>query len=483
MKKFIIILSILAITPAFAEFNRTSGLIDIPEARILPHFGYRIGVDGSFGLGSDSVVEGTDVNFHSSLGLADKFEVYLDVYTISNFTAAIGFCHNFLKNDKFALSWGIHQISYALDVSEVGHGDSTGWHDDLMYYEGNYEKPFELGSAFLVSTYSLNKFVDVSLGIGRGRYVGYGTHSKYFNSDFYHDQGGDWAIGLIAGLDFKLTKAISFMIDGDSRDINLGFVCRYKPIELGLAISKFEWLVWGDESEYSPRLTFSISYVKPEKEPETGIIAGTVYDEPGVPQIIKPGDIIGKVVDSQTNEPLIAQLIVVGTEHIEESKSDGLFEIKDLKPDTYNVEAKASGYVTGLYPVQVNSGKQTKLDIQMKKPEMVLTIVGIKFDFNDPLIKPEYYSILDKAAEIIKDHPENTFEIHGHADSVGPDIVNLGISIARASEVREYFIKKHKIKSSRLIIHGYGDTEPTTDNKTEQGRKKNRRVDFIILGE
>jgi len=550
MKKFIIILSMIAITPAFAEFNRTSGLIDIPEARILPHLGYRIGVNGTFGLGSNNVIEGLETNFHSSLGLADKFEVYLDIYTIDNFTAAIGFCHNFLKNDKIALSWGIHQISYALDVSEIGHGDSTGWHDDLTYYEGDYEKPFELGSAFFVSTYSLNKSVDVSLGLGRGRYVGYGTHSKYFNSNFYHDQGGDWAIGLIAGMNLKIAKGFSFMIDGDGRDINLGFVYRYKPIELGLAISKFEYFIWREQGEsYQPRLALSVSYVKTEEKPRLGILAGTVFDQDGnsliakvgfvnkaIPEImtdpefgdykfanIKPGvydiyaqsagyewsqkeiqivpgkvvfcdfklekekfetgDIVGKVVDLKTNKPLVVKLFVIKTDKKAESDTNGDFEITGLIPNIYDITAEALDYETGYYSVVVKENEKAHVLIKMVKRGMVITLKGIKFDLNKATIKPESYPILDEAAAILTNHPEISVEIQGHTCSLGSSAYNLKLSDMRANSVRNYLIMKHMIEPYRLIARGCGETQPIADNNTEEGRKKNRRVDFLILEE
>ncbi len=396
MKKILISLLVVSLFPAFAEFNRTSGLIDIPEARILPHLGYRIGVNGTFGLGSNSVIEGLEGNFHSSLGLADKFEVYFDIYTISNFTAAIGFCHNFLKNDKFALSWGIHQISYALDVSEIGHGDSTGWHDDLTYYRGDYEKPFELGSAFLDSTYSLNKFVDVSLGLGRGRYVGYGTHSKYFNSNVHHDQGGDWAVGLIAGLDLKLTKGISFLIDGDGRDINLGFVCRYKPIELGLAISKFEYFIWRGQGEsYQPRLALSVSYVKTEEKPRLGILAGTVFDQDGNSLIAKVGFVNKDIPEMMTDPEL------------------GDYKFVNIKPGVYDIYAQSAGYEWSQKEIEIVPGKVVLCNFKLEKEKFETgDIIGKVVDFktNKPLVVKLFVIKTDKKAE---SDTNGDFEITG----------------------------------------------------------------------
>lgn len=245
-----------------ADFNRTSGLIDIPTARILPHLGYRIGIDGSMALNPETSVDDFDENLHAAIGLGNNFECYLDIYTIGNFTTAIGFCHRFYDQEKFKFAWGIHYLSYALDISEVGHGDSTGWDDDLAYEtKPGYVKPFELGSCFLVSTYSPNKVIDFTIGLGRGRYVGYGQFSKSFNSDFYHDQGGDWAVGVFFGLELEVMKNCSFLVDFDGRDVNSGLRVRYLPIELDLALSKVEQF----GLSFSPRISASISYIKDDR--------------------------------------------------------------------------------------------------------------------------------------------------------------------------------------------------------------------------
>ncbi|MGB3478336.1 MAG: OmpA family protein [bacterium] len=549
MKYILTIVYVFAATTAYAEFNRTSGLIDIPAARILPHMGYRIGLDGTVPLGSAPGNEDFEGNIHMALGLGDRLEVYLDVLSFSDFTPAIGFCHNLLGGDVIALSWGIHQLSYALDISEVGHGDSTGWHDDLMYYAGDYEKPFELGSAFIVATYSATERSHATIGIGRGRYVGYGTHSHYFNSNFHHEKGGDWALGLIAGVEILFSDRISFLFEGDSRDLNLGLKFRFLPVEIGIAVSKFEWVMWSDMSDYQPRFAASISYLPPKKEeqPVYGMIAGTVYDtqgaviagkvsildsdyEPGIidpdvgtynfmkvgpgvyelfasakgyvgsgkiikviagetticdfalfKEIPKTGNINGKVVDLKTNEPLIVRLSIPETDKTTESEADGDFEFTALAPGIYNIKAEALDYETGVYPVVVYEGKQSDLLIKMVKQGMVITLKGVKFDLNKATLRPESYPILDEAAGIITNHPEISVEIQGHTCSLGSESHNLELSAGRANSVRDYLIEKNMIEPHRLIARGYGETQPVADNRTELGRRQNRRVDFVVL--
>ena len=71
-----------------------------------------------------------------------------------------------------------------------------------------------------------------------------------------------------------------------------------------------------------------------------------------------------------------------------------------------------------------------------------------------------------------------SIRIEGHTDSVGSPGYNLKLSLRRAQAVMEY-LTKNELSETRLSFTGKGDTEPVADNKTEAGRKLNRRVDFV----
>jgi hypothetical protein len=241
MKKLLFCILILTV-PLVADFKRTTRLIDIPTARILPHFGYRIGADVTAQLGPGEYDQVVEENLHMSLGLGNFLELYFDCNTIiENWTLAGGFCHRLYGSDKFAIAWGIHSFSTLSDISEIGQTDTTGWSDDYFYQRDSYEKPYESFSGFVVSTYALTEKIDVSVGFGRGRYVGYGDISKYLNSNFYHDQGGDWGVGLFGGVEYKLTDRTSFVFEGDGRDVNAGVVFQPLPWEFGLGLTKMEY--------------------------------------------------------------------------------------------------------------------------------------------------------------------------------------------------------------------------------------------------
>ena len=546
MKRLSLFFFIIALlcSNLFADFNRNTGVIDIPTAEMLGHLNYRVGFDLSYAIDAEHSMDDRDENFHASMGFGNNFEGYLDVYTISNFTTAFGFCHRFYQSDAFALAWGIHHLSYAMDVSEVGHGDSIGWDDDLSYStKEDYEKPFELGSAFLVSTIAPNEYISLTAGLGRGKYVGYGPHSKYFNSNFYHEKGGSWAVGLLLGMEYKPTKNISFMLDLDGRDANVGMKFFYSPVEFCIALAKVEQFGMA----FSPRVSTSFSYMGIKQEKKPCIIAGTIFDTEGgtlsakvgllstkIPVVVtsdkkgrfqfkltnagiytvyaeaegylgakkqvraiqgetvtialalkkKPpetGDLTGKVFNMKTGAPVVAKLSLSKIAVSKESDSMGLFTFKELKPGVYDIKVEAESYELAVVSEVITAGEQTKVEIGMVKKGMVITLRGVKFDFNKATLKPESYPILEQGAKILKTHPNIRVEVQGHTDSKGSDAYNLKLSNARANSVCDYLIRNKNIEPSRLVARGYGERKPIADNRTDEGRAQNRRVDFLIL--
>ena len=385
MKRLVLVMLSLVALPCFAAFNRTSGLIDVPGARILPHLGFRTGIDGSFNLSSSDAIEKSDMNFHVSFGLFDRVESYLNVYTVDNFTAVIGFCHNFYSSSSLAFAWGVHEVSYSKEVSEVGRGDSIGWFDDMMYNTGDYKKPFELGSAFVVSTYSLHKNLDVTIGFGRGRYVGYGTHSKYFNSNYYHEQGGDWGVGIFAGLEAKLGEHVRFMLDGDGRDVNIGLGFSFLPVEINIALTKAEWILWPKEP-YAPNISAAISIAREKARPKFGMIAGRVGDENGVPLAAEVG----------FSTPPYYKYIT--------DPSSGQYAFENIATGVYEVYARAEGFEYSTKKIRVPSGKTVYCDFRLSlKAEPTGQIVGKVVDLESSMPLIVALTVVEKGAYTVSD--------------------------------------------------------------------------------
>ena len=70
-------------------------------------------------------------------------------------------------------------------------------------------------------------------------------------------------------------------------------------------------------------------------------------------------------------------------------------------------------------------------------------------------------------------------EIQGHTDNVGAAAANLKLSQDRAAAVKAYLVQNLKADGARLTTAGLGDTKPVADNKTEEGRGQNRRVELV----
>jgi OOP family OmpA-OmpF porin len=105
----------------------------------------------------------------------------------------------------------------------------------------------------------------------------------------------------------------------------------------------------------------------------------------------------------------------------------------------------------------------------------------ISFDMGKAYILPESMPELNKVAQYLFRHPNLTIRINGHSDNSGSGRRNMRISEERARAVFEYLINKGV--QNKMLYKGYGDTMPYADNGTEDGRARNRRVEFEILKE
>jgi outer membrane protein OmpA-like peptidoglycan-associated protein len=108
-----------------------------------------------------------------------------------------------------------------------------------------------------------------------------------------------------------------------------------------------------------------------------------------------------------------------------------------------------------------------------------VTFDSIYFDVNKTNINPGAAKSLDRNGMLLKDNPNIQVEIAGHTDSTGSEKVNQAISEKRALSVKKYLQDKYNIPENRMTIKGYGSSKPVADNSTQEGRSKNRRVEFI----
>jgi OOP family OmpA-OmpF porin len=106
----------------------------------------------------------------------------------------------------------------------------------------------------------------------------------------------------------------------------------------------------------------------------------------------------------------------------------------------------------------------------------------IQFDFNKATIKPESDSLMEEIIKVLKEAPHiKKVAIEGHTSSEGKDKYNLKLSDQRAKAVMEYLVTKGGLPATMFTAKGFGETKPIGDETTEEGREKNRRVEFNIV--
>jgi OOP family OmpA-OmpF porin len=103
------------------------------------------------------------------------------------------------------------------------------------------------------------------------------------------------------------------------------------------------------------------------------------------------------------------------------------------------------------------------------------------FDFDKAVLKPEGRAKLDDLTSKMSGLNLEVIIAVGHTDSVGTDAYNQRLSVRRADAVKDYLVSKG-VEKNRVYTEGKGEKQPIADNKTAEGRAKNRRVEIEVVG-
>jgi OOP family OmpA-OmpF porin len=103
------------------------------------------------------------------------------------------------------------------------------------------------------------------------------------------------------------------------------------------------------------------------------------------------------------------------------------------------------------------------------------------FDFDKSVLKPEGRAKLDDLVSKIQGINLEVIIAVGHTDSVGTDAYNQRLSVRRSESVKAYLVSKG-IERNRVYTEGKGEKQPVADNRTSEGRAKNRRVEIEVVG-
>ena len=105
---------------------------------------------------------------------------------------------------------------------------------------------------------------------------------------------------------------------------------------------------------------------------------------------------------------------------------------------------------------------------------------GVTFDVGSAALQPGFRGTLDQIAQSLSQYPNSLIDVYGHTDSTGSDQYNQTLSENRARTVANY-LATQGVSAARIRSQGFGETMPIGDNNTDEGRRRNRRVEIKIV--
>ncbi|MBN1292256.1 MAG: OmpA family protein [Candidatus Latescibacteria bacterium] len=232
-----------------------------------------------------------------------------------------------------------------------------------------------------------------------------------------------------------------------------------------------------------------------DKEPDTP--KGATVDQYGVGKDTD-GDGIYDGIDREVDTPKGAQVDQYGVG--KDSDSDGVYDGIDRQPNT------PRGAVVDQYGVALdgdNDSVPDGIDLEPNTPpgipvdkfgrgikpeekkfldEGTITVHKINFASGSSKITPDSFDIIRQVADIFIKYPTLRIQIEGHTDSSGGRDLNLRLSKARAQAVLDFMLEySPNLHRDRFSVVGYGPDKPIALNTTVEGRKMNRRVEFVVL--
>ena len=233
-----------------AQSRSWRSYIDLPTANI-PE-GFFINFNGGYAL-ADAAVNKFDVNGSIEYGVAG-FVAGLKIYTEKSFCLDLAYQITRQSGLLPSMSIGVENITYNSYVSPLGE---YGIIDELYS-----ARPPEVASAYLVFTEAIHANIEMTLGMGRGRFVGYGPRSRYLNFDaFFDETHEDFVVGLFGGMKISTPVGASFILETDGRDANVGFRYEAGIFKGTLSLEKFEFFFSpeADTLVNAPWLNLSLS--------------------------------------------------------------------------------------------------------------------------------------------------------------------------------------------------------------------------------
>lgn len=260
-----------------------------------------------------------------------------------------------------------------------------------------------------------------------------------------------------------------------------------EPIALVSAVNDEKW-----NSGYTIPASGNYAFLVSSKNPLQGVYTDIVRiklreEEKPNPVIL----IIGKVLDTKTNQPIDAKILYENLETGERigaattNPETGIYKVVLPYGISYGMTAIASNFISiseNLDLKQIDGFKEIEKNIRMSPIEIgqTIRINNLFFETGKSIITKESFSELDRLVRLLNQNPSLKIQINGHTDNVGSLELNKKLSNERALAVKKYLTSKG-IPETQLSAQGFGSSKPIAANDTEENKQLNRRVEFEII--
>ncbi len=361
---------------------------------------------------------------------------------------------NFYNDDKyqnFSFSADLQVIVMALQRSDDTYGESD-LYVSFRKSDGTYSEPVNLGNTINTTDEEGTPFIAAD---GKTLYFYSQGHNGYGSADIF----------VSKRIDESWTKWTT-------------------PLNIGPNINTERWDAYftvDAKGEYAYFVSSNNSIG------EEDIFRVKIQEE------LQPDPVVliwGKVYDNKTKKPLSSEILY---EDLKTNKKVGIAnsnpstgEYKIILPygKEYGFFAKKSGYMAlsdNIDLTDIKEYTEIQRDLYLIPIEVNQQIVlnNLFFIKGKAELYPSSYPELDRLVEILKENKEMKIEVQGHTNNVGDRKLLLELSEKRALAVKDYLVDKG-IEASRITTKGFGPDKPIATNETEEGRKKNQRVEFKI---
>jgi len=379
-----------------------------------------------------------------------------------------GNCDIFVATLRADSTWG--------DVRNLGPNiNSTGWDShpslshsgDTIFFASDRMGGFGYSDIYYATKDAAGKW-QKALNMGpiintRGAEVSPFFHHR-FNVLYFSSNGQPLTFG-----DFDIYKA------------NQGSITWQEPKNVGP-------LVNGQGTEYYFTIDSKSNYLYYARSSENEIENLDLHSFP-VPMEAQPEAIVklkGSLINSDTKKPFKGIVSVIDLDKGVEVapkflRDDGSFDFNLINKRNYLLIIQGDDFfrIEELFFMDGD----TEMNREAQPIESKIAFQSLEFENGKADILSAMHGDLDRLANFLIDHPKFKVNISGHTDSQGNEDSNLRLSQARADAIKAYLIYRFKIEAARIEAHGFGSSKPIVQEKSEDERKLNRRVEFEIKRE